>query len=121
MTTSPPTSKNPGMGRGPHDIGTSDRVLTADERTLPGLPPAVETALAQAEQALDDLRRAVGGSGGPPPAARSVDEAARLIGVSRRQLYVLMHRGDVAFAKVGRRRVISTAEIERVVTRGTGS
>ena len=53
-----------------------------------------------------------------PPA-----EAARVIGVGRTTLYALMRDGQVRAVKIGRRTLISIAELERYVaslTAGAG-
>jgi excisionase family DNA binding protein len=54
--------------------------------------------------------------GGEPPAGRlaySVDEAARLTGLSRDLLYDQMRRGHLAYLKVGRRRLITRQHLEQ--------
>jgi excisionase family DNA binding protein len=51
-----------------------------------------------------------------PPAERlaySVDEAARLTGLSRDLLYDQMRRGHLAYLKVGRRRLITRQHLEQ--------
>ena len=57
------------------------------------------------------------GGGGPWPAAErlaySVSEAARLTGLSRDLLYDEMRRGNLAYIKVGRRRVITRLHLEQ--------
>jgi excisionase family DNA binding protein len=53
-----------------------------------------------------------------PPAERlaySVDEAARLTGLSRDLLYDQMRRGHLAYVKVGRRRLITRQHLEQFV------
>jgi len=71
------------------------------------------------------LRRATTGSPDPPdigekgpsPAverlAYSVDEAARLTGLSRDLLYDEMRRGNLLYVKVGRRRVITRQHLQQ--------
>jgi excisionase family DNA binding protein len=53
----------------------------------------------------------------PGPAAErlaySVDEAARLTGLSRDLLYDEMRRGNLSFVKVGRRRVITRQHLQQ--------
>ena len=59
----------------------------------------------------------------PPPAGRpglaggrlaySVDEAARLTGLSRDLLYDEMRRGNLAYVKVGRRRLITRQHLQQ--------
>jgi excisionase family DNA binding protein len=57
------------------------------------------------------------GQPGPdPPAERlaySVDEAARLTGLSRDLLYDEMRRGNLSFIKVGRRRLITRQHLQQ--------
>jgi excisionase family DNA binding protein len=51
-----------------------------------------------------------------PPAERmaySVDEAARLTGLSRDLLYDEMRRGHLGYIKIGRRRLITRQHLER--------
>jgi excisionase family DNA binding protein len=54
---------------------------------------------------------------GPAPAAErlaySVDEAARLTGLSRDLLYDEMRRGNLSYVKVGRRRVITRQHLQQ--------
>jgi excisionase family DNA binding protein len=53
---------------------------------------------------------------GPESAERlaySIDEAARLTGLSRDLLYDEMRRGNLLFVKVGRRRVITRRHLQR--------
>jgi excisionase family DNA binding protein len=68
------------------------------------VPPGVDTS-AVASQAGQD-----------PPAGRlaySVDEAARLTGLSRDLLYDEMRRGNLTYVKVGRRRLITRQHLEQ--------
>ncbi len=59
------------------------------------------------------------GSGPPEPhpaaerLAYSVDEAARLTGLSRDLLYDEMRRGNLTYTKVGRRRVITRQHLQQ--------
>ena len=57
------------------------------------------------------------GQPGPDPAAErlaySVDEAARLTGLSRDLLYDQMRRGNLAYIKVGRRRLITRQHLQQ--------
>ena len=57
------------------------------------------------------------GTPGPSPGADrlaySVDEAARLTGLSRDLLYDEMRRGNLSYVKVGRRRVITRHHLEQ--------
>ena len=62
----------------------------------------------------------------PDPAAErlaySVDEAARLTGLSRDLLYDQMRQGNLAYLKVGRRRLITRQHLEQflAITPSTG-
>lgn len=47
--------------------------------------------------------------------AVSVDDAAHLLGVSRRTIYDLLGAGRLASAKIGARRVIPRTELERLL------
>ena len=52
----------------------------------------------------------------PDPAERlaySIDEAARLTGLSRDLLYDEMRRGNLAYVKVGRRRLITRHHLQQ--------
>jgi excisionase family DNA binding protein len=54
-----------------------------------------------------------------PPTERlaySVDEAARLTGLSRDLLYDQMRHGHLAYLKVGRRRLITRQHLEQFLT-----
>ena len=54
--------------------------------------------------------------GEDPPSGRlaySVDEAARLTGLSRDLLYDEMRRGNLAYVKVGRRRLITRQHLQQ--------
>lgn len=69
----------------------------------PSTPPATGTP-------------APGGTEPGPPAGRlaySVDEAARLTGLSRDLLYDQMRRGTLPYLKVGRRRLITRRHLEQ--------
>jgi excisionase family DNA binding protein len=60
-----------------------------------------------------------GRPGPDPPAERlaySVDEAARLTGLSRDLLYDEMRRGNLSFIKVGRRRLITRRHLEQFLS-----
>ena len=90
MTTRhPPPARHPG----PPDPGTR----------MPAIPPGQATAGT--------------GEPGPDPAAErlaySVDEAARLTGLSRDLLYDEMRRGNLAYIKVGRRRLITRQHLQQ--------
>jgi len=54
---------------------------------------------------LEDNGRMIG--------AVNVNEAARLLGIKRTYAYALMERGELHYAKIGRRRVVQLCEIQR--------
>ena len=61
-------------------------------------------------------RTAADRAGQDPPSGRlaySVDEAARLTGLSRDLLYDEMRRGNLAYVKVGRRRLITRQHLNQ--------
>jgi excisionase family DNA binding protein len=49
--------------------------------------------------------------------AYSVDEAAAITGLSRDLLYDHMHAGNLAYLKIGRRRIITRQQLEAFLTR----
>jgi excisionase family DNA binding protein len=49
----------------------------------------------------------------PGRLAYSVDEAARLTGLSRDLLYDQMRRGNLSYIKVGRRRLITSTHLQQ--------
>jgi excisionase family DNA binding protein len=51
--------------------------------------------------------------------AYSVDEAAAITGLSRDLLYDQMRAGNLAYLKVGRRRIITRQHLEAFLTRTT--
>ena len=51
-----------------------------------------------------------------PRTAYSLDEAAQSLGLSRRTLYDLMDRGQLTTVKLGKRRLVPAAELERLVS-----
>ena len=64
----------------------------------------------------DDTTAAASPAGQDPPGGRlaySVDEAARLTGLSRDLLYDEMRRGNLAYVKVGRRRLITRQHLQQ--------
>ena len=64
----------------------------------------------------DDITAAASPAGQDPPSGRlaySVDEAARLTGLSRDLLYDEMRRGNLAYVKVGRRRLITRQHLQQ--------
>jgi excisionase family DNA binding protein len=80
---------------------------TRDRRRAPGArraPPAAQTPAPS------------GSEPEPGPAERiaySVDEAARLTGLSRDLLYDEMRRGNLTYLKIGRRRLITRQHLEQ--------
>ena len=64
----------------------------------------------------DDTTAAASPAGQDPHGGRlaySVDEAARLTGLSRDLLYDEMRRGNLAYVKVGRRRLITLQHLQQ--------
>ena len=64
----------------------------------------------------DDTTAAASPAGQDPHGGRlaySVDEAARLTGLSRDLLYDEMRRGNLAYVKVGRRRLITRQHLQQ--------
>ena len=64
----------------------------------------------------DDSTAAAGRSGQDPHSGRlaySVDEAGRLTGLSRDLLYDEMRRGNLAYVKAGRRRLITRQHLNQ--------
>ena len=51
--------------------------------------------------------------------AYSIDETARLLGVSRTTVNVLIRRGELRSVKLGWRRVVPASEIRRLLEQGT--
>ena len=51
------------------------------------------------------------------PVAHPVSRAAQLTGLSRSQLYLLMKRRELAFVKVGRRRLITHDDLQSLINR----
>lgn len=51
------------------------------------------------------------------PLSVGVDEAARMIGVARSMLYVLLARGEIESFKLGRRRLILVKTLEAYINR----
>ena len=52
----------------------------------------------------------------PIPLARSVDDAARAIGISRSFIYKLARLGSLRLTKIGNRTVILESELDRLLT-----
>ena len=93
MTTRP--RRHHDQKRGPADV---------PRRTSGPLPPGGDTTAAASQAGQD------------PPSGRlaySVDEAARLTGLSRDLLYDEMRRGNLAYVKVGRRRLITRQHLQQ--------
>jgi excisionase family DNA binding protein len=68
------------------------------------------------EPSGDNTTAAAGQAGQDPPGGRlaySVDEAARLTGLSRDLLYDEMRRGNLTYVKVGRRRLITRQHLRQ--------
>jgi excisionase family DNA binding protein len=66
----------------------------------------------------DDKAAAAGRPGQDSPGGRpaySVDEAARLTGLSRDLLYDEMRRGSLVYVKVGRRRLITRRHLQQLL------
>jgi len=55
----------------------------------------------------------------PAALAYSIDEAAHVLGVSRRTIYELIAEGRLRSAKLYARRLIPRAELERLLAEGT--
>jgi excisionase family DNA binding protein len=91
MTTRPRRDQNPEPAGVPR-------------RTSGPLPPGGDPA-ATASQ--------VGQNPHPGRLAYSVDEAARLTGLSRDLLYDEMRRGNLTYVKVGRRRLITLQHLQQ--------
>ena len=91
MTTRPPRNheRNPGPA-------------TQPGRTSDPVPPADDTTTDRAAQDSPGSRLAY-----------SVDEAACLTGLSRDLLYDEMRRGNLAYVKVGRRRLITRQHLNQ--------
>ena len=53
-----------------------------------------------------------------PPAAYSIDEAARQLSLSRSTVYELIRDGQPRVVKVGRRSIVSAGEIARFLEAG---
>jgi excisionase family DNA binding protein len=84
-----------------------------DRKPGPAGPPRHATQQVPPD---DDSTAAAGRSGQDPHSGRlaySVDEAARLTGLSRDLLYDEMRCGDLAYVKVGRRRLITRQHLNQ--------
>jgi excisionase family DNA binding protein len=68
-----------------------------------------------------DTGSPVTASAGDQPGFRlaySVDEAAKITGLSRDLLYDQMRAGKLAYLKVGRRRIITRQQLDAFLTQG---
>ena len=72
-------------------------------RTSGPVPPGGDTTAAASQAGQDASGRL----------AYSVDEAARLTGLSRDLLYDEMRRGNLTYVKVGRRRLITRQHLQQ--------
>jgi excisionase family DNA binding protein len=59
------------------------------------------------------MTAAIAGSADNEALAYSVNDTARQIGLSRSTLYELFEAGDLAYLKIGKRRLIERDEIKR--------
>lgn len=50
--------------------------------------------------------------------AVSVNEAARILGIGRTSLYSMIHAGRIESLKLGRRTLIKTASLRRIIDEG---
>jgi excisionase family DNA binding protein len=94
-----------------HDGEHTEAAVVPVERSAKHLPPRNDR---RPRQRFTKTHRARG----PPPTpmtplAVSVSEAARLIGICRAMLYVLIKDGQLQIVKIGRRSLITTDEIKR--------
>jgi excisionase family DNA binding protein len=90
-------------------------MTTRPRRQKPG-PADVPRRTSDPRPPGDDITAAATPSGQDPPSGRlaySVDEAARLTGLSRDLLYDEMRRGNLTYVKVGRRRLITSQHLQR--------
>jgi excisionase family DNA binding protein len=65
---------------------------------------------------MDNSRKV--GIGGTTPRLLSLQNAARVLGVSDRFLRILHERGQLRLTRLGRRVLVPVSEIERLVTEG---
>jgi excisionase family DNA binding protein len=83
-------------------------------RRQPGRPPG---SGARTQAAATNQPASGAGQPGPDLAAErlaySVDEAARLTGLSRDLLYDEMRRGNLIYVKIGRRRLITRHHLQQ--------
>ena len=79
-------------------------------------PAGSSGTIRSSEPPEDDLPAAIGRVSQDSHSGRlaySVDEAARLTGMSRDLLYDEMRRGNLAYVKVGRRRLITRHHLQQ--------
>ena len=102
-------------------------VILSWDTPAPNAPHDVMQPAAGDMQSSEAHRLAMGMNSGPPvtepsreepdPSAErlaySVDEAARLTGLSRDLLYDQMRRGNLRYVKIGRRRLITRRHLEQ--------
>jgi excisionase family DNA binding protein len=94
-----------------------DRVF-ADRRACGGVPllPFLRALDRGAEPVASSPTSAEASKPEPGPAERlaySIDEAARLTGLSRDLLYDKMRRGNLSYVKVGRRRLVTRHHLQQ--------
>ena len=112
----PSVSSTTGKVSGPTPRQDNDR--PAQSASRPGIwisrlaPPRLRSAAARRRHHRGTASRAGQDSRGER-LAYSVDEAARLIGLSRDLLYDQMRRGNLANVKVGRRRLITRQHLQQ--------
>lgn len=51
----------------------------------------------------------------PLPPTLTVDQAAEILGVNRQTAYAAVHRGEIPSIKVGRRLIIPTAQLMKLL------
>jgi excisionase family DNA binding protein len=87
-------------------------------------PADVPRRIPDPASADDDITTAASQAGQDPHGGRlacSVDEAARLTGLSRDLLYDQMRIGNLAYLKVGRRRLITRQHLEQFLDIASGA
>jgi excisionase family DNA binding protein len=102
---------NPGHRDGALDQELLDRFLDVfADRLAAGL-------LERVERRAEEIAAERGGQGG----AVSVEEAARRLGISPRGVARLMASGELPSLRVGRRRLVPSGALERLIARGSGA
>lgn len=56
---------------------------------------------------------AINAARAPGVLARSITDTAQMLSLSRAQIYRLFEKGQLAYLKIGKRRLVESAEIER--------